>query len=111
MTKLEELKAAWRAATGGIWMPKVNPASDVWSVWGLYNTALEHNMAEGLREENAQLIALMHNTLPALLGAVGALDNLVGQGAQHEHTCDKAEHDADSGCFYCEARAALEKLK
>jgi hypothetical protein len=36
-----------------------------------------------------------------------ALDNIVGSGAQHEHTCDKAEHDEQSGCIYCEARSVL----
>ncbi len=36
-----------------------------------------------------------------------ALDNIVGAGAQHEHTCDRAEHDDDSECIWCEARAAL----
>lgn len=41
-----------------------------------------------------------------------ALDALVGPGAQFERACDRAEHDesgfdADSGCVWCEARAAL----
>ncbi len=36
-----------------------------------------------------------------------ALDNLVGPGGQHEFTCDKAEHDQDSKCIFCEARKAL----
>lgn len=38
---------------------------------------------------------------------VNALENIVGAGAQHEHTCDKAEHDQDSGCIWCDAREAL----
>lgn len=38
---------------------------------------------------------------------LNALENLVGPGAQHEHTCDRAEHDEDSACIYCEARTAL----
>ena len=62
-------------------------------------------------EANVQLIALLHNHAPALIECVKALDNLVGAGAQHEHTCDSAEHDEDGACIYCEARAALGKLK
>lgn len=38
---------------------------------------------------------------------VKALDNLVGPGAEHELTCDTAEHDDESLCIYCEGRAAL----
>lgn len=53
-----------------------------------------------------------------------ALDNLVGEGAQHEDTCDEGEHalsleeqasDLAQGkvtaCIYCEARAALATVK
>ena len=36
-----------------------------------------------------------------------ALDSLVGPGAQLEHYCDESEHDDDSECIFCEARAAL----
>ena len=36
-----------------------------------------------------------------------ALDDLVGAGAQHERTCDPAEHDQDSPCVWCAARTAL----
>jgi hypothetical protein len=36
-----------------------------------------------------------------------ALDNIVGPGAQHERTCDAAEHDEDGPCIWCAARHAL----
>lgn len=36
-----------------------------------------------------------------------ALRNLCGPGAQYEHECDKAEHDGDGPCIWCETRAAL----
>jgi hypothetical protein len=51
---------------------------------------------------NARLIA----AAPDLLRA---LDNLVGPGSVHEYDCDLAEHDASSGCIYCEGRAAVER--
>ncbi len=38
-----------------------------------------------------------------------ALTDIVGPGAQHEETCDKAEHDDDGPCIWCAARAALVK--
>ena len=39
-----------------------------------------------------------------------ALRDIVGPGAQHEETCDQAEHDADSGCIWCEARKVLTEV-
>lgn len=42
---------------------------------------------------------------------ISALDNIVGAGAQHEHTCDRSEHDAASGCIWCEARTVLAQYR
>jgi transcriptional regulator with XRE-family HTH domain len=36
-----------------------------------------------------------------------ALDNIVGMGAQHETTCDRAEHTEGTQCIWCEARSTL----
>jgi|ETNvirnome_2_300_1030623.scaffolds.fasta_scaffold00183_38 hypothetical protein len=56
------------------------------------------------RKANANLIA----AAPTMLAA---LDDLCGPGGQHEHACDKAEHDNDSGCIWCCAREAIAKAE
>jgi hypothetical protein len=38
---------------------------------------------------------------------VNVVDQFVGVGAQFEKSCDISEHDEDSGCIFCEARAVL----
>ncbi len=50
--------------------------------------------------------ALLIAQAPALLAAA---EDLVGVGAQHEHTCDIAEHDEDGPCIFCALRAAIEE--
>jgi hypothetical protein len=50
-----------------------------------------------LREVNATLLT--------------TLDDLCGPGAQFEATCDESEHDQDSACVWCEARAAIAKAE
>lgn len=52
---------------------------------------------------NARLIA----EAPAM---ADALSNIVGEGAQMHDYCDRAEHDADSQCIWCEARAILARI-
>lgn len=38
-----------------------------------------------------------------------ALSDLVGPGAQFGDHCDKAEHDDDGPCIFCQGRAAIAK--
>jgi hypothetical protein len=74
MTKLEELNAAYEAAAQGRWSYDKDLSAIV-------HVNVEQHRVEAVAdfgkidngEANAHLIALMHNNLPALLGAVGAL--------------------------------------
>jgi hypothetical protein len=40
-----------------------------------------------------------------------AIDNIVGKGAQHETTCDRAEHADGGKCIWCEARDAMQRAE
>jgi hypothetical protein len=82
MTKLEELKAAYAAATGGEWTaPGFN--SQGGKVACLLNNHDGLRLVSGnFKQPDAEFIALAHNLMPQLLEAVGLLkdhSNLLGQ--------------------------------
>jgi len=81
MNKIEELKAAYEAATGGEWDPdigvpcivNISPAEDD----EREDCPVEFAVVCGRdAEANTHLITLMHNNLPALLEAAEALDRI-----------------------------------
>ena len=107
MTKLEELKAAFEAATPGEWDYTVQ-ADMLTSVYG---NCQQDSMADAdliafdiRNDDDAVFIALAHNLIPALLEAatelarfIDYLDTASGDGA-YEHEIQRA-------------LAILEKLK
>lgn len=77
MTKIEELKAAFDAATAGEWDFHVAdnsepPYSAVTATWG--EDLLRHRLGVTSRaQHDVNFIALAHNMMPQLLGAVELL--------------------------------------
>ena len=77
MTKIEELKVAYEAATQGEWEVVFDEPDDVQLLFsGEMQLGAMQNWGNGVGYDNAHLIALMHNTLPALLEAVEALKEI-----------------------------------
>jgi hypothetical protein len=122
MTKLEELKAAWDAATPGEWEdwssanPAEGPDADPmpYRIDVLGALGPNHDLVTAWvdNEADAQLIALMKNNLPALLKAVEALAWIVTFCSEHPEWF--GEGTPDEGAEYewlAHSRAALEKLK
>ena len=106
MTMIEELKAAYGAATQGEWGvvgAAIYKKSTNLCVAQCYVT--ESN-PDTEHVDNANLIALMHNTLPALLEAVEALKTIVDSEEFHGDTVV-----CDFESLQSVARHALEKLK
>lgn len=99
MTKLEELKAAYEAATPGEWEPlmtcgelhvctPVNEGCDVGTICVPYE------------RPDATFIALSHNLMPTLLEAVEAAQNLVAMKGRY-----------NTEIAYGRLEQTLEKLK
>lgn len=82
MTKIEELRAAYEAATQGEWETSAHRRRDDlidWDVCEAGGGDMIADLSSTMNgEANAKLIALMHNNLPALLEAAKLLDDLHG---------------------------------
>ena len=80
MTKIEELKAAYEAATPGEWETACHHRRDGlidWDVCEADGGDMIADLSSIMNgEANAKLITIMHNNLPALLEAVEALESL-----------------------------------
>lgn len=81
MTKIEELRAAFNATTGGEWRASqgcIYKGKTNISIAQCYVTTTNLNNDE---VKNANFIALAHNNMPALLEAVEVLDYIIrGEG-------------------------------
>ena len=89
MTKLEELKAAYEAATPGEWVTGKGSTAYyplqircVSSDWDSLIAAFHSWDAQ--KESNANFIALAHNLMPALLEAVDLLETLRYSMSQYD---------------------------
>lgn len=89
MTKLEELKAAYEAATPGEWVTGKGGTAYyplqircVSSDWDSLIAAFHSWDAQ--KESNAVFIALAHNLMPALLEAVNLLETLRYSMSQYD---------------------------
>ena len=70
MTKLEELKAAYEAATKGEWDISRHATPESHPQYGVYAEGQQNDLAIVRGDANAQFIALAHNAMPVLLEAV-----------------------------------------
>lgn len=78
MNLIEQLKAAYAAATPGEWDFLFNEsvaAQELLS--GTTMIGMLPNGTSGIGYDNARLIARMHNALPALLEAVEAMEEVI----------------------------------
>ena len=100
MTNLEELKAAYVAATPGEWRED-DDGFIVSGNWDDYKTVVDARCdKEPFADANTAFIALAHNLMPTLLEAVGVLKQI------------DALHPKDSILIEVQAvRTVLEKLK
>lgn len=102
MTKIEELRAAFEAATSGKWGVRPFGTSHAGAIGcGMDLIAMMYNRNE--EEADAHFITLAHNLMPALLEAVEALQNLK-QAVEFTPLGVRGIKAVD------QARAALEKL-
>ena len=77
MTKIEELKAAFEAATPGEWESQGFAISNIQTErirGGVLANITGHGMTQEYAEKTATFIALAHNLMPQLLEAVELLD-------------------------------------
>ena len=83
MTKLEQLKAAYEAATPGEW--ETNQDADITSGVKFVATALfpDSEVATQIEYNNAAYIVLAHNLMPQLLEAVAKLEWIAEFCAEH----------------------------
>lgn len=89
MTKLEELKAAYEAATPGEWATEkggtayyplqIRSNTEDWD-----HFIVAFHSWESHREDNAKFIALAHNLMPTLLEAVDLLETLRYSMSQYD---------------------------
>lgn len=116
MTKIEELRAAYEAATGGEWKPcrahegyegayfHIDPeeqaeydACPFVSIDAPTGTVVKaHDLFE-LERANANFIALAHNLMPALLEAVKALEEIRKGSALEGRWLDPYGDECNSG--------------
>ena len=97
MNKLEELKAAYEAATPGEWWYAAASETE-------YETGVgDIPLSVPTTRTNAQFIALSHNAMPMLLEAAQALKGMLEVFGDEFGMGDSEVCDA--------ARAALERLK
>jgi len=119
MNKIEELRAALEAATGGEWKDDFTPGTyseglvssgdyDIAIMVGANYGAWRDSPDAGEAEfaANARLIALMKNTLPALLEAAEALETCQQYLEKLSDLDDKGAASAWAG-----VAVILEKLK
>lgn len=100
MTKLEELKAAYEAATPGEWLSKDDHAPNMAAVGtgvaGWLGLAQMFGDTQKEANSNATFIALAHNNMAALLEAVAELHRFVeylgvaGCDGAYDQEIDKA---------------------
>ena len=104
MTKLEELKAAYGAATPGEW--ETNQDVDITSGVKFVATALypDSEVATQIEYNNADFIALAHNLMPQLLEAIDLLETVSSARACQDH-----EFDVDA--WFKQVRRLLGNLK
>lgn len=87
MNKIEELRKAYEAVRPGAWAAVDNTNAIEFAGWELVDLASipQRTFAIALPQEEARLIALAHNLMPALLAAVATLEQVrdyVGYDAQ-----------------------------
>ena len=112
MTKLEQLKAAYEAATPGEW--ETNQDADITSGVKFVATALfpDSEVVTQIEYNNAAYIVLAHNLMPQLLEAVAKLEWIAEFCAEHpewfggDDPSDGAENE-----WLHDTQQFLEKLK
>lgn len=77
MTKIEELKAAYEAATQGEWRNSEAAVYKKGTNLCIAQCYVTKSNIDTEHDANAHLITLMHNNLPALLEAASLLDDLI----------------------------------
>lgn len=110
MTQLEELKAAYGAATPGEWVTGKNGGTAYYPLqircvsndWDSLITAFHSWDAQ--KESNATFIALSHNLMPQLLEAVDLLETVSSARSRQDH-----EFDTDD--WFRQVRRILKDLK
>ena len=109
MTKLEQLKVAYEAATPGEWRPLLE-GSEVPQEYvaligdcGACGVSTELPLGDQCNSDSA-FIALAHNMMPTLLEAIDLLETVSSARACQDH-----EFDVDA--WFVQVRALLEKLK
>jgi len=106
MTKIEELKAAYEAATQGEWRNSEAAIYKKGTNLCIAQCYVTKSNIDTEHDANARLITLMHNNLPALLEVVRALETIVSSEEFHGDTVV-----CDFESLQSVARYALEKLK
>ena len=108
MTKLEELKAAYEAATAGEWDYVVaesaeTPSSFVVDEEGEHILRHRYGVAQKAQRD-VEFIALAHNMMPTLLEAIDLLETVSSARACQDH-----EFDVDA--WFKQVRSLLGDLK
>ena len=123
MTKIEQLKAAYEAATPGEWVLKEQPLTlgdqvpaqrvtptsytdggPIAHVFPFIRFYPPNTIDRDITQANATFIALAHNLMPTLLEAIDLLETVSSARACQDH-----EFDVDA--WFKQMRSLLEKLK
>lgn len=112
MNKIDELKAALAAATPGEWVyqESVNTDEPLWRIDADHGTGEDTVTAFTHDEEDAHLITLMKNALPALIECAEALPHLVTSADELRNGWHPRELHEPIDDSLDRARAALTKL-
>ena len=104
MTKLEQLKVAYEAATPGLWSTCKHATPDYIEQHGVYADQSPQDLAIVRGTGNSEFIALAHNLMPTLLEAIDLLETVSSARACQDH-----EFDVDA--WFKQVRSLMFKLK
>ena len=104
MTKLNELKVAYEAATPGEWDICRHATPESHPQYGVYAEGAPKDLAIVFREADGDFMCMAHAMTPTLVEAVEMLNEVSVARARQDH-----EFDVDA--WFVQVRALLEKLK